>query len=100
VVRGFGAAFWKAGYALPFIVPLVVLLATRGKTRRALLPVGVATALIGFFWFTYLHGEPDPTQWIGWSAARVFSPLTFLFALAALCSRPSTRDERRAPSLS
>jgi hypothetical protein len=100
VARGFGAAFWKAGYALPFIVPLVVLLATRGKTRQALLPVGVALALIGFFWFTYLHGEPDPTQWIGWSAARVFSPLTFLFALAALCSRPSTRDERRAPSLS
>jgi len=100
VVLGFGEAFWKAGYALPFIVPLVVLLATPGKTRHALLPVGVASALIGFFWFTYLHGEPDPTQWIGWSAARVFSPLTFLFALAGWCSQRSTRNERRTPSLS
>jgi hypothetical protein len=95
VVLGFGTAFWKAGYALPFIVPLVVLLATRGKTRHAHLPVGVASALIGFFWFTYLHGEADPTLWISWSAARVFSPLTFLFALAAWCSRPTGSNRRR-----
>jgi hypothetical protein len=87
VMLGFGEAFWRAGYALPFIVPLVVLLAMRGKTRRALLPVGVASALIGFFWFTYLHGETDPTQWIGWSAARVFSPVPALLTLAAWCSR-------------
>lgn len=89
VVAGFGAAFWNAGYALPFLVPLVVYLLTRGKTRRALLPLGVALALAGFFTFTYLHSETDPRVWIGWSAVRVFSPLTALLALAAHCSKPA-----------
>ncbi|MDQ5873307.1 MAG: hypothetical protein M3547_13990 [Acidobacteriota bacterium] len=91
LLSGLGTAFWKAGYALPFLVPLVVFLATRGKTRRALLPLGVAVALAGFFAFTYLHSETDPKVWIGWSAARVFSPLTALFALAA--HRPRTVPE-------
>lgn len=91
VLSGLGTALWNAGYALPFVVPLVVFLATRGKTRRALLPLGVAVALAGFFLFTYLHSVADPKQWIGWSAARVFSPLTALFALAAHRSR--TADE-------
>lgn len=89
VLTGFGAAFWNAGYALPYLVPLVVFLLTRGKTRRALLPLGVALALAGFFTFTYLHSETDPKVWIGWSAARVFSPLTALLALAAHCSKPA-----------
>lgn len=83
VLSGFGTAFWKAGYALPFVVPLVVLLLTRGKTRRALLPIGAAVALAGFFTFTYLHSETDPRVWIDWSGARVFSPLTALLPLAA-----------------
>jgi hypothetical protein len=97
VLSGFGTAFWKAGYALPFLVPLVVFLATRDKTRRALLPLGVAVTLAGFFTFTYLHSETDPTLWIGWSAARVFSPLTALFALAAHRSR-ALRDVGDAPA--
>lgn len=98
VVAGFGSALWKAGYALPFAVPLLVLLLTPGKTRRALLPIGITLALTGFIAFTYLHGETDPNVWIGWSAARVFSPLTALLALAAHCSRaaPDAGDERTA----
>ncbi|HVE66011.1 MAG TPA: hypothetical protein VNC59_05480 [Thermoanaerobaculia bacterium] len=83
VLSGFGTAFWNAGYALPFVVPFVVLLLTRGKTRRAIVPLGVAVALAAFFTFTYLHSGTDPRVWIGWSAARIFSPLTVLFALAA-----------------
>ncbi|HZI67208.1 MAG TPA: hypothetical protein VFF17_11635 [Thermoanaerobaculia bacterium] len=83
VLSGLGTAFWNAGYALPVLVPLVVLLLTRGKTRRAILPLGVAVLLAGFFTFTYLHSATDPKVWIGWSAARIFSPLTVLFALAA-----------------
>lgn len=93
VISGFGAAFWKAGYALPFLVPLLVMLATRGKTRRALIPIGIAAALSGFLLFTYLHGDVDPTLWIRWSAARVFSPLPVLFALSAWCSRPTGSEE-------
>lgn len=87
VVTGFGSAFWKSGYALPFAVPLLVWLLTPGKTRRALVPIGIAVALTGFIAFTYLHGETDPKVWIGWSGARVFSPVTALLALAAWCAR-------------
>jgi hypothetical protein len=88
VVSGFALAFWKNGYALPFAVPLLVLVLTRGKPRRALLPIGVAAVLAAFLLFTYLHYEQDPRLWISWSAARVFSPLTALLSLAAYCSRP------------
>lgn len=83
VFSGLGSAFWTAGYALPFLVPLVVLLATGVRSRRAILPLGIALLLAGFFTFTYLHSATDPKVWIGWSAARIFSPLTALFALAA-----------------
>ena len=62
------------------------MLLTPGKTRRALLPIGIAVALTGFIAFTYLHGETDPKVWIGWSAA-VFSPVVGLLSLAAWCSR-------------
>jgi hypothetical protein len=96
VLSGLGSALWNAGYALPFLVPLIVFLATRGKTRRALLPLGVAVALAGFFTFTYLHSAADPKVWIGWSAARIFSPLTVLLALAA--HTPETGDVAGAAS--
>jgi hypothetical protein len=96
VLSGLGSALWNAGYGLPFLVPLVVLLATRGKTRRALLPLGVAVALAGFFTFTYLHSAADPKVWISWSAARIFSPLTVLLALAA--HTPEASDVAGEPS--
>lgn len=92
VLSGFAAAFWSAGYALPFAVPLAVLLLTRGRTRRVLLPIGIAVVLAGFFTFTYLHSETDPGVWISWSAARIFSPLTALFALAAHQSHANDAD--------
>ena len=87
VLSGFGSALWKCGYALPFAVPVLVLLLTPGKTRRALVPIGIAVLLTGFIAFTYLHGDPDPRVWIGWSGARVFSSTAALFALAAGCSQ-------------
>lgn len=93
VVSGFGTALWKTGYALPFAVPLLVFLLIPGKTRRTLLPIGIAVLLTGFIFFTYVHGDPDPRVWIGWSGARVLSPTAALFALAAWCSR-----NRRAAS--
>lgn len=93
VLSGFGSTLWKCGYALPFVVPLLVMLFTPGKTGRALFPIGIAVLLTGFIAFTYLHGDPDPRVWIGWSGARVLSPTTALLALAAWCSR-----DRRATS--
>jgi hypothetical protein len=70
---------------LPYAVPLVCLLAAGPPGRGALLPLGTAAALVAFLVFTYFHLAEDPSQWIGWSAARVLAPLPMLFALAAAC---------------
>ncbi len=91
VVSAIGAALWKVGYALPFAVPIVVLLATRPKGRRVLLPIGVAAALSVFLLVTYLQSADDPRLWILWSAARTFSPVTALLALASFRGRGEPR---------
>ncbi len=89
VVAAVGKALWSAGFALPFLLPLLALLAAPGKSRLVLLPIGVSLALSLFFIFTYLHGDQDPHQWIGWSAVRIFSPLVALLAIGSLTrSRP------------
>ena len=93
VLSGFGLAFWRSGYALPFVLPLLVLLLAPPSLRRAVVPMGIAFLLAGFFTFTYLHYETDPRLWISWSAARVFSPLAPLLALAAWRSW-NGRDKR------
>ena len=43
------------GHGLPWIVPLVCLLAAPPLARRALVPLGTAAVLAAFFVFTYLH---------------------------------------------
>jgi hypothetical protein len=92
IAAAIGAALWKAGYALPWLVPLAVMIFAPPRSRRVLLPIGTAVVLGGFLLFTYLTTAGDPTQLIGWSAARVFSPLTALFALAAFSSREPRPD--------
>ena len=74
-------------------MPIVVLLATRPKGRRVLLPIGVAAALSIFLVLTYLQSTQDPRLWISWSAARTFSPVTALIALASYCVS-ETESER------
>lgn len=93
ILSAVGLALWKAGYALPWLVPLSVLLLTGPRDRRAFLPGGVAILLAGFLLFTYLTTAGDPTLLIGWSAARVFSPVAALLALAAWCSRATKTRE-------
>jgi hypothetical protein len=83
IVSDVGVALWKAGYALPWLVPLAVLLLVPGKNRRALLPVWTAVAIVGFLLFTYLTTEAIPRLLIAWSAARVLSPVSALFVLAS-----------------
>jgi hypothetical protein len=104
VLRSMLAALAATGHALPYLVPLLCLLAAGRLRRTSLLPLGVAAALTGFLLFTYLHRAEDPALWISWSAARVLSPLAMLFALAALpatgpaeASEPPERGSRRAP---
>ena len=82
-----GSALWKVGYALPFAVPILLLLAIRPGRGRALLPLGVAAALSVFLLLTYLQSADDPRLWIAWSAARTFSPVTALVALATFGAR-------------
>jgi hypothetical protein len=86
VSASIGKAFWSAGWALPWILPLAAFLIARRKSPLALLPLLVSLALAAFFVFTYLH-QPDSTLWISWSAGRVFSPLVSLLALASLQRR-------------
>jgi hypothetical protein len=83
VLRSMLAALAGAGHGLPYLVPLLCLLASGRLRRSSLLPLGTAAALLGFLIFTYFHREGDPSLWISWSAARVLSPLAMLFALAA-----------------
>ena len=83
VLPSIGQALLSAGWALPFLLPLAVLLVTKGPWRLAVIPVGTALLLAGFFVFTYLHGAAGLRLWIPWSAGRIFSPVAVLFTIAA-----------------
>jgi hypothetical protein len=85
VLSAIGRALWSAGRALPYFLPLAALLLTPARTRILWLPIGVSLVLGLFFVFTYLHGDPDPSKWILWSAGRVFSTLPAFLAVAAVC---------------
>jgi hypothetical protein len=87
IVAATGAALGKMAYALPWLVPLALWLVAGPKSRRVLLPIGVATLLSGFLLFTYLTTAAAPALLIAWSAARVFTPVAALLALAAACPR-------------
>ncbi len=80
VLTTIGRSFWNAGLGLPYLVPVAVLLFARGGVRR--LPLAVAAALAAFLTVTYMLPVRDPVSWIGWSAARTFSPVAALLALA------------------
>ena len=83
VLAAVGRSLSAAGHALPWLVPLGCVLAALPLTRRWILPVGTAATLTAFFLFTYIHRPEDPSLWISWSAARIFSPVAMLLALAA-----------------
>ncbi len=87
VLAGIGSAMWRAGAAMPWLVPLAAWIVARSRSRGAFSPVALAAVLSAFFVFTYLHGGLDPTLWIEWSAGRVFMVLVPLLVLAAV-SRP------------
>jgi hypothetical protein len=82
VAREIPSSLAATARGLPYAVPLACLLAAGRPDRRALLPLGTAAALAAFLVFTYFHLAEDPSQWIAWSAARVFAPVPVLFALA------------------
>jgi hypothetical protein len=89
VLSAIGDALWTAAFALPFLLPLLALIVFR-KSRLAIVPAGVSLLLSLFFVFTYLHGDPDPREWISWSAGRIFAPVAALLAIAGVAH---ARDE-------
>jgi hypothetical protein len=88
VIEAIGISIWHTGYALPWLVPLVLLLLAPAKDRRALLPAGIAVVLVGFLLFVYsTTSGSDPKVLVSWSAVRVFAPLSGLFVLSSFASR-------------
>jgi hypothetical protein len=85
VPRSIGLALAETGHGLPYLVPLAcLLLLARGMTRLSMIPLGVGAALTACLLFIYMD---HPSEWISWSAARVFSPVAILFVLAAIGAR-------------
>lgn len=100
VVRLIAKALFAAGWGLPWLVPLAVLLAAAasvGLRRAVWIPLGTAAALAGFFVFTYLHREEDPALWISWSAARIFIATAALLVIAAACARETPASGSPSP---
>ncbi|MEX0879756.1 MAG: hypothetical protein WEB59_10960 [Thermoanaerobaculia bacterium] len=96
VLDAIARALAGTDYGLPWLVPLAcVFVAARRLTRISLLPLGVAATLTGFLIFAYMHSAEDPSQWISWSAARVFSPVAMLLALSSVT--PAGGAERETP---
>lgn len=85
VLSTVGRALWSSGRGLPFLLPLGALLLAPRKRGLLWLPLGVAFTLCAFSVFTYLHGNPDPSPWILWSAGRILSPVVPLLTIAGIC---------------
>lgn len=87
VMRAVAGELAQVAWGLAFLVPIAVLLLCRSGSTRVWLPIGTAAILSAFFVFEYLHGPEELVrEWILWSAARVFTPLAVLLALAPLSS--------------
>lgn len=82
IVAALAEALAGTARGLPYLVPLICLLAAGRPARFSWLPIGTAAALVAFLVFAYLHSAGDPQQWISWSAARVLMPVPPLLAMA------------------
>ena len=101
VLKAIARTLAGTAWGLPWLIPLACAAArARQLTRREWLPLGVAATLVGFLLFTYIHRAEDPSQWISWSAARVFSPVAVLVALAAVMPAGGAGRESRPESAS
>lgn len=99
VVEAIARTLQGTAWGLPWLIPLAsAAAAARRLTRREWLPLGVAATLVGFLLFTYIHRAEDPSQWISWSAARVFAPVAMLVALAVRPADGADREPRPEPA--
>jgi len=90
VASALAAALAGTARGLPFLVPLLCLLAAGRPARAAWLPIGTAAALVAFLFFAYVHMAGDPWFWVLWSAARVLMPVPTLLALAIAVEEAAT----------
>jgi hypothetical protein len=94
VLRAIARTLAATGYGLPYLLPLVCLLAVLPRLgARAAIPLAAAAGLAAFGFVIYLDRPADPTVWIAWSAARVLSPIPVAFALALGCPARGEPDE-------
>jgi hypothetical protein len=91
VLSGVARSLWLIGYGLPYAAAAALVITRARLPTVAWIPLGTAGALVIFFLFTYLH-ESDPTRWISWSAARIFSPLVPMLAIGCSTADGPTND--------
>jgi hypothetical protein len=80
------AVIRSAGYDaffLPWFAVGAVLVVSK-KSRTMIAPAAIGLFHLGGILFIYLHGNDDPSRWIGWSAPRLLlTPLLCLFFMLA-----------------
>jgi len=97
VASAVAGALAGTAHGLPFLVPVICLLAAGKPARGSWLPIGTAAALLAFLIFAYLHMAADPRLWVMWSAARVLMPVPPLLALALGAPRAEDRETGASP---
>lgn len=84
------AARFESAYA-PWIVAILIL-ALRRPTRETVFCLLVAAAVAAFDFGVYFTSPIDPTQWIGWAAARtLMTPLLALLMAGMSGGNPERR---------
>ena len=95
VLSAIGRALASTVYGLPYLLPVLALLLSPRKSRSSLAPLLTAACLSAGLVFSYLHGREDPSNWIRWSAARVFLPVSVLLVLGAAATGGDASDGTR-----
>ncbi len=93
VLKALAASAGYHSFYLPWVVVgLLTFAGIRGRDWAP--PATTGLGYLAFILFCYLHGNADPTLWIGWSASRLLlTPLVcFFFAAAA----PPEREDAPA----
>ena len=100
VLTALPRALFGAGWGLPYLIPLACVVAAGRPAHSAWLPLGTAAGLVLFLVFTYLHLADDPSDWIAWSGARVFMPVSMLLGLAFAATAGGAEASRQAQATS
>ena len=95
VLTAVARQLFAVDYALPFVLPVLLLFIVRPARAGGWIPAATSFAGALFLVFNYLHGAADPTEWIGWSAGRVLLTGPVL-AVLSMASREVDRETAEA----